>query len=324
MVISLVVNSRAEQGPMSSVIAALPEAVVTRFDATGLHPAIAMSKAMTFFTAMFTAQNAMRVVVLGDRYETLAAALAAMFLRIPVAHIHGGETTTGAFDDPMRHAITHIADIHFVATDNARKKVAKLEPWADSIHLVGAPGLDGIAPFSATRSEETILCTYHPETRATDYGLQACANMLEALAVYPDYQVLFTPPNADPGSAEIVVMIDKEIQNHANWNWVALDHAAYIEAMQSASLVIGNSSAGVIEAPWVGAPSVNIGLRQYGREMANTVFQVAGDRAQEIAATILSAIYFKGIPKPVYRGGAAPKIAAIIRESLQCPLNIAI
>lgn len=127
--IIVVSNSRAEFGPLTSVIAALPEASVLNFVADG-PPHIEMANALHWFTAKLTAVRPRIVVLLGDRYETLAAALAATFLRIPIAHIHGGETTTGAFDDAFRHAITLLAEqsggIHLVATERAGKKVAEL------------------------------------------------------------------------------------------------------------------------------------------------------------------------------------------------------
>lgn len=329
MVISIVCNSRSESGPLESLIAALsPDCVVTRYDATGLGPAVAMAQALTYFTAMFTFQKATRVVVLGDRYETLAAALAAMFLRIPIAHIHGGETTTGAFDDPMRHAITHMADMHFVATEAALDRVlALVEPHgyrcgtADSdvawyhprIHRVGAPGLDGVTQGSAKRSEKIILCTYHSETRADDYGLDNCFAMLEALDSLPDHEVMFTPPNADPGSAEIKAAMDMFIRSRDNWHWVDLSHRAYVEMMQVAALVIGNSSAGVIEAPWVGVPSVDIGLRQNGREMATSVRAWRPDVQFTITDAMRWAMTSGVQAEPIYRGGAAAKIAAVLR-----------
>lgn len=329
MTISIVSNSRAEAGPLQSVIKALPACVVTSFDSTDMSPAVAMSQALTFFTAMFTAQKATRVVVLGDRYETLAAALAALFLRVPVAHIHGGETTTGAFDDPMRHAITHIADLHFVATQGAGDKVSCLlggtdsnwgptGDWADEpnyhIHLTGAPGLDGVPGNSARRDTKRILCTYHPETRAEDYGLAACRAMLVALHHLKDYEVLFTSPNADPGAHAIAAAIDEEVQVHPKWHWVMLDHDNYVQAMQSAALVIGNSSAGIIEAPWVGVPTVNVGLRQDGREMARSIWTT--NHGQDFMRNAINcAMEWTGPWNPIYRGGAAERIAAVLKES---------
>lgn len=313
MTISVVCNSRAEAGPLQSVIKAIPGAVVTRFDSTGMSPAVAMSQAMTFFTAMFTAQKATRVVVLGDRYETLAAALAAMFLRIPVAHIHGGETTTGAFDDPMRHAITHIADLHFVATLRAQVRVGDLvDSVRAKVHLVGAPGLDGIAPNSARRDNKRILCTYHPETRAEDYGVNGCKEMLKAVSSFLGYEVIFCGVNNDPGSSEIRETINDWLRTHGGIVRDDIAHDEYVALMQSAAAVVGNSSAGVIEAPWINVPSVNIGLRQSGRELAPSIIPTDGTMIRE---AIDYALTSHQPWEPIYRGGAAEKIAAILKET---------
>lgn len=319
--ITIVVPSRAESGPLQSVIAALPGAVVTRFDSTGMTPAIAMSQGLTYFTAMFTAQKASRVVLLGDRYETLAAALAAMFLKIPVAHIHGGETTTGAWDDALRHSISHIADLHFVATLHAAQTVSSLMVatgrTGTDIKIVGAPGLDGVEPNSARRDQKLILCTYHSETLAENYGLSNCFAMLEALDAFPDHTVMFTPPNNDPGNEEIKIGIDFFIKSRENWHWIDVGHMAYVQLMQSAQCVVGNSSAGIIEAPWIGVPSVNIGLRQDGRDMAMSIRTWTNESEFSIADAIRWSMSSTGPVEPIYKGGAAEKVAAILLQDRQ-------
>lgn len=319
MNLCIVCNSRAERGPLESVIEALPEARVVGIDVYGSTPHEAMGRALRHFTETFTGIYTSRVLVLGDRYETLAAALAAMFLRIPVAHIHGGETTTGAFDDPMRHAITHIADLHFVPTNAAANRVHQLLGGRDEdygIYEVGAPGLDGIPQNSAKRDRKRILVTFHPETRAEDYGFGACQTMLYALWSLRGYEITFTGVNADPGQ----VSIDKAIQDFMAVPYNVclyrekMSHAEYISEMQHAALVIGNSSAGIIEAPWVGCPSVNIGNRQNGRPCAASVFNAPGDE-EAISQAIRAALQFTGDPQPIYRGGAAEKIAEILRRT---------
>lgn len=325
----LIIPSRAEMGPMQSVAAAMPEATIIRFDSRGMSPAVAMSQALTYFTVAYRSAGATRVICLGDRYETLAAALAAMFLRIPVAHIHGGETTTGAFDDAMRHAMTHISDLHFVATGGSANRVAQLlgrgegelfhEHYKD-IHLVGAPGLDGITQSSAKRDRKRILVTFHPETRAPDYGVAACQDMLDALREMTDYEIVLTGVNNDPGCDDIIRLQRVFEASRDDVVWAdGMSHDEYIAEMQHAALVIGNSSSGVIEAPWVGCPSVNIGRRQDGRPCAPSVFNWSPGDETPLSEVIVKACGFMGFSNPYYVGGAAPKIATILRAADKAP-----
>lgn len=328
MTISVIIPSRAEFGPLASVIAALPGCNVVRFDSTGMSPAIAMAQALPYYTAVFTNMKTTRVLVLGDRYETLAAALAALFLGIPVAHCHGGETTEGAFDDPMRHAITHVASLHFVAHEDAAERVMLMKGFAgpggpsylsQGIHVVGAPGLDGIPQASAKRDRKLILVTYHPETRAEDLGLSGCRAMLTALTPYTaTHDIWFCGVNNDPGGKEIedvIYAFDAEY-NTTNSTKIkfSLDHARYVEHMQSAALVIGNSSAGIIEAPWIGVPSVNIGHRQKGRPLATSVFQWNHGDEMPLDEIIVKALGFVGFSNPHYYGGpVGERIANILK-----------
>jgi UDP-hydrolysing UDP-N-acetyl-D-glucosamine 2-epimerase len=308
--IVIVCNNRAERGPLESVIAALPEARVVGVDVAGLPPAAAMAYALTEFTGRLA--GARLVIVLGDRYETLAAALAAMFLRIPVAHIHGGETTTGAFDDALRDSITAIASLHFPATFKAQGRIRELRPDTStySMCMAGAPGLDGIPRGSALRDRKLVLVTYHPETRAADYGAAGCRAMLAALPL--GYEIIFCGVNTDPGGAEIQRIIDDWRSRRGGAYMPGLSHRDYIAMMQHAELCIGNSSSLVIECPWVGCPSVLVGNRQDGREYADSIFQCDED----IGAAIKDALAYTGIgaSDPIYQGGAAPQIAAACRE----------
>jgi len=303
-------NSRAEAGPLQSVIAEMPGAVVLNWMPRLIVEPVAQrsADALQWFDMQIRRLNPSVVVVLGDRYETLSAALAAMFLRVKIVHIHGGETTTGSFDNALRHGITHLAEqsggAHCVATDDAKNRVFELGGGDNikRIHITGAPGLDGIPGNSARRDTKLILVTYHPVTMATDYGLGDCRKMLELLRrLNETHAIVFCGVNTDPGANEIRALIGQcgfgEIREN-------MSHDLYISLMQSAVLVIGNSSAGVIEAPWVGVPSINIGDRQSGREMAGSVFHSLAD--------IHRALLWKGPSNPIYCGGAAPRIAAVV------------
>lgn len=308
--VTVVSNSRAEDGPLESVIKAMPGCVVTRFHSDGMSPAVAVAQAVIYFTTMFKAQDAKLVVILGDRYETLAAAMAAMFSGIPIAHIHGGETTAGAFDDALRHSISHMATLHFVATDEFALKLANMGIAPPTITISGAPGLDGIEGNSAKRNKREILVTYHPETRSPDYGVTQCKRMLQALDEWQcSYNIIFCGVNNDPGSDQIKELIEAFCKSHPFFKIVTgMNHREYTERMQRATLVVGNSSAGVIEAPWVGVPSINLGDRQKGRPMASSVYPSMN--------SLRWALMHDDPWEPVYRGGAATIIAAVIKDWL--------
>lgn len=316
--VTVVCNSRAEAGPLQSVFEAMPGCRRADLNVEGLEPHLAVGYALRHFTDEFTLYKPKIVVVLGDRYETHAAAYAAMFLNIPVAHIHGGETTLGAFDDAIRDSITSIATLHFAAAVPFQERILKIRGVSGRpyrVYTAGAPGLDGIRKDSAKRTDKKILVTYHPETNEDDRGLRGAVAMLKALDAFPDYDVHFTGVNADPGTARIKGLIDEWCWNTRRGVLEPLPHGRYIAAMQSAALVLGNSSAGIIEAPWIGIPTVNIGGRQDGRPFCRSIFTCRTPSADSIAAAISEALAWKG-PNYYhhYQGGAAPKIARIIGE----------
>jgi UDP-hydrolysing UDP-N-acetyl-D-glucosamine 2-epimerase len=309
--VTVVSNSRAEDGPLESVIKAMPGCSVTRFNSDGMSPAVAVAQAVIFFTVAFKSQDAKLVVLLGDRYEMLSAGLAAMFLGIPIAHLGGGETTLGAFDDSMRNSISHMAALHLVATDDFAMKLVNMGIHPYTIKVTGASGLDNVEGNSAKRDKNKILVTYHPETRLPDYGIAQCEHMLLALDKYykDGYDVLFCGVNNDPGSEEIKELIKAYCEPRSCAKVVTdMTHREYVEKMQHAALVVGNSSAGVIEAPWVGVPTINIGDRQKGRPMAKSVYPSMNH--------IEEALEHKHPWKPFYCGGASAKIAAKIQEWL--------
>jgi UDP-N-acetylglucosamine 2-epimerase (non-hydrolysing) len=238
------------------------------------------------------------VVVLGDRTEIFAAAQAAMVARIPIAHIHGGELTEGLIDEAIRHAITKMAHLHFVSAEEYRKRVIQLGEAPDRVWNVGAPGLDAIR--KATLLDRTalsqqldfdltkpfFLVTYHPVTladHADDPGAEA---LFAALETFPDHQVVITGVNADAGHEAI----RKRIVAFAAANpgrvleRTSLGQLRYLSAMALTDAVIGNSSSGLIEAPALKVPTVNIGERQRGRLRASRVIDVDPDKAAIIAA----------------------------------------
>lgn len=306
--VCIVCNSRAEEGPLQSVQSAMPGAKRSTADVRHFTPGRGLTSSIDHHTMAFSNYAPRLVVVLGDRYETLGAALAAKLLRIPVAHIQGGETTLGAIDNAFRDCITHLAELHFVAHPMFITKLLSLGVHRSLIHNVGASGLDNVPPNSANRDSKIILVTYHPETMAVDYGAKHCSEMLSALDAYQDYEIIFTGVNSDPGHDIISALIESFCAKHHGASVeTGIDHDGYVKLMQKAAVVIGNSSAGVIEAPWVGVPSINLGDRQKGRPMSPSVWQ---------ALNIEGAMKWNGEYRPAYKGGAAPKIAEEISRWL--------
>jgi len=243
------------------------------------------------------------VVLLGDRFEIFAAAQAALIARIPIAHLHGGERTEGAIDEAIRHSITKMAHLHFVATETYRRRVIQLGEHPDTVFNYGAIGIDNIVGSRLMSRAEleafldyklrdvNFLITYHPVTLDLDGPEAPLKELLEALARFPDAGMIFTMPNADMGNKAIADLIrgfaDKR---RGDVKVVAsLGRIGYLSAVKHCDVVIGNSSSGIIEVPVLKKPTVNIGDRQKGRVMGPTVIQAREDRA-EIAEAIRLAL----------------------------------
>ena len=239
------------------------------------------------------------VVVLGDRFEIFAAAQAALAARIPVAHIHGGELTEGAIDDALRHAITKLSHLHFVASAAYQARVIQLGEQPERVFLTGAPGLDHVLrtprpPRSTLESElgvkfgpRNFLVTYHPATLGETPPDKAFAALLGALQAIPEAHVFFTRPNADTHGRVLNAMLDEFVATHADraWAFTSLGQQRYLGLMANMDLVIGNSSSGLTEAPLMKVATINIGPRQDGRLKAPSVID-----ATETTDDILAAI----------------------------------
>jgi UDP-hydrolysing UDP-N-acetyl-D-glucosamine 2-epimerase len=239
------------------------------------------------------------VVLLGDRFETLAAASAAALMRIPLAHIHGGEISEGAVDDALRHAITKLAHLHFVATDEFRRRVIQLGEAPDRVFVVGAPGLDNLARMDLPDRAELarhvgldldralFLITYHPATLSDADPMSGVEELLAALMHFPEAALLFTSANADAGGRAINQRLERFVKEHAGRAVLvsSLGQEFYLGALKQAGVVIGNSSSGIIEAPAVNVPTVNIGIRQKGRPRAASVID-CDERRDAIVAAI--------------------------------------
>lgn len=243
------------------------------------------------------------LVVLGDRFETLAAAQSALVLGIPLVHLHGGEITEGAYDDAFRHAITKFATWHFTATEDYRRRVIQLGESPDRVINCGALGLDRMlltAPVPWTElctslkfelREPYFLATYHPATYSDEDPVASVRAMLAALERFPDYQVVWTYPNADNGGRAIIAALHDYAAGVPSRFLVmpSLGSRRYLTILMHAAAVIGNSSSGIIEAPSLGVPTVDIGSRQRGRIAARSVLHASADEAS-ILGTLHSAL----------------------------------
>ena len=218
------------------------------------------------------------LIVLGDRFESFGAATAAHLLGIKIIHIHGGETTLGAIDDKLRHAISQLSTLHFTSAIKHKEKVEKMGHKQENVFNVGPMAIDGLLNMQKYNREEftvktkfvfdknNFLITYHPETIAKDLGINAFRNLLNVLNNI-NCNTLFTSPNADAGNELILEEIKKYIsKNKLNAFFIpSLGQELYLNALRLFDCVIGNSSSGIIEAPLIGNTVINIGNRQKGR-----------------------------------------------------------
>jgi UDP-hydrolysing UDP-N-acetyl-D-glucosamine 2-epimerase len=237
------------------------------------------------------------LVVLGDRFEILAAAQAALIARIPIAHIHGGELSEGAFDDSIRHAITKMAHWHFVAAEPYRKRVIQLGEDPRRVFNFGAPGLDWLSQLQfmdqaelakelgMTLRSPVLLVTYHPATLGRLAPQAAMSELLGALDQFPDASVILTYPNADTGGRELIGTAQRwvELNRDRARAFASLGTRRYLSAMRAAAAIVGNSSSALIEGPALQRATVNIGDRQRGRLKATSVIDVAEQRAAIVA-----------------------------------------
>tara|TARA_B100001741_G_C16527819_1_gene587979 strand:+ start:161 stop:1324 length:1164 start_codon:yes stop_codon:yes gene_type:complete len=225
------------------------------------------------------------LLVLGDRYESFAVSQAAMIARIPIAHIHGGEITEGLIDEAIRHSITKMSHFHYTATEEYRKRIIQLGENPKNIFNYGAPGIDNIKKLKLLNKKDLsqkfnisfdapyFMATYHPVTLTENDGEKELANLITALDAYKDYQVIISYPNADTNSRVLIDILeryrDKNLERVHLFQ--SLGQLNYLSLLKHSKLVIGNSSSGIIEAPSLKTPTVNIGDRQSGRIKGETV-----------------------------------------------------
>lgn len=285
------------------------------------------------FTDAFESLGPDAVVLLGDRYEMLAAAIAAFFLDIPIVHIHGGEVTHGAFDDTIRHAITKFSSAHCVAHEDYAARVIQLGEQPETVHVVGALGVDQLAStvlrmrkdleeiLGITLRDPLLLVTYHPVTSGLSDALAEVSALVASLEEVPEATVVVTMPNADPDHHVIVDAL-REVTSRHPGQWLfseSLGQTNYWSVMALATAVVGNSSSGILEAPSFPTPTVNIGPRQDGRIFAPSVVlceptqaSISGALQQVTSKEFTDAL--GAVTNPLGGPGAAKKILSVIEN----------
>ena len=273
------------------------------------------------------------VVLLGDRFEIFSAAFAAMIGKTPIAHLYGGETTVGVYDEAIRHSITKMSQLHFTATEDYRRRVIQLGEKPSSVFNVGGIGVDNIKKIRLFNKDEfedsinfrlgpkNLLVTFHPVTLEQETAKMQFQNLLDALSGLDDTRIIFTKPNADADGRVIASMIDEyTLRNtHKAISFINLGQLRYLSSMQFVDAVVGNSSSGISEAPSFKIGTINIGDRQKGRIKADSVID-----CEPTKVSILSAIkklyskefksLLKEVKNPLGEGGATQKIKEVLKE----------
>ncbi len=272
------------------------------------------------------------MVVLGDRFEILAAVTSALVARIPVAHIHGGETTQGAIDESIRHSISKMSHLHFTAAKEYRRRVVQLGEHPDTVFNVGALGLDNIKRLQLLHREEfeksigfklgerNLLVTFHPVTLEQDTAKQQFQELLKALDSLVNTKLIFTRPNADTDGRVIVQMIDDYLSMNPQKGkaFDSLGQIRYLSALQYVDGVVGNSSSGLIEAPSFQIGTINIGDRQKGRLRARSVIDCKPEeQAIKNAICKLYSEDFQDLLKTTQNPYAGERVAEKIVEAIK-------
>ncbi len=268
------------------------------------------------------------LLILGDRYEMLAVASAALIYKIPIAHLHGGEITEGAFDDAIRHAITKMSHLHFTSTEAYRKRVIQLGEQPERVFNVGALGVENVLKNDFMSKEEIersldfeltdkcFLCTYHPVTLSDMSSETQVLDLLDALDNYKDYHIIFTYSNSDTDSQIIIRRIQEYVDKSAGRCMFipSLGQRRYFSALKHMTAVLGNSSSGIIEVPSFGIPTLNIGDRQKGRIAADSVVN-CGCSAEEIKEGLAKVVAYghRKVANPYYKEGTCDAIMNVIR-----------
>jgi len=272
------------------------------------------------------------ILILGDRYEIMCAAIAATIARTPIAHLHGGEATEGCIDEAIRHSITKMSHLHFVAAEEYRRRVIQLGEHTNRVFCVGGTGVDNIHKLDLLSKQElensldfelggkSILVTFHPVTLESNTSGDQMRELLASLSEFTDHKIIFTMPNADTDGREILKLIESFcLDNHNCRAYTSLGQLRYLSCLKYVDVVVGNSSSGLLEVPSFKIPTVNIGDRQKGRLKAGCVIDCSPIKNQIISA-IKRAVSLdfkescKVIKNPYGEGGASQKIIQTIES----------
>jgi GDP/UDP-N,N'-diacetylbacillosamine 2-epimerase (hydrolysing) len=367
--IAVLTATRAEYGLLKNIISALNqideidvEVVVTgahlspeygftyrEIEKDGIHitkkieillsssTAVAVSKSMGLalasFAEYFEESKPDALLVLGDRYETLAVCCAAMNARLPIFHMYGGETTEGAIDEAVRHAVTKMSYLHFTSTEEYRRRVIQMGENPARVFHVGAVGVENALHRKKLRKEELAesvgidlkvpfgVVTFHPVTLESGVETQ-CRELLGAMEYFSDFQFIITGANADCGGTAVNQMLSEFASQHENvYFTLSLGAERYLSALNYASFVLGNSSSGLVEVPSFHIPTINIGNRQKGRIKADSVLDCEANakdiiRAVEYALSESFLECVKNVENPYGDGNTSKRVVEIIKEHI--------
>ena len=300
-------------------------------DASAISTTNAISKIIREFPNCLEALNPDLLLVLGDRFEIFGAVASALIHKIPVAHIHGGEVTEGAFDESLRHSITKMSHLHFTSTTKHKSRVEQLGEDPDLVFNVGAPGVEAIQSLELLSldsiqkligvpfRDKNYLVTFHPETlEDSSSPKEQIKNLLKCLEKQDDASIIFTKANADPGGKAVNIEIQKFVEKypHRSSLHASLGHLNYISTMKYCSAVIGNSSSGIIEAPSLQIPTINIGSRQKGRTKSVNIINCKNSIPEILDAfKKLTRLKLDSVDNPYDGGDTSKMIMKIIKDT---------
>lgn len=298
-----------------------------------------MGLANISFSETFDRLNPDIVILLGDRFETFCAASVATVCNIPIAHLHGGETTEGAFDEAFRHSITKMSYLHFTSTEAYRKRVIQLGEDPKRVFNVGALGVENIKSLKLLKKEELenflelsidkpiFLVTFHPTTLENSTSKIQFIELMRALSTY-DAFIIFTKSNSDKDGRIINQLIDEYVRlNDNSKSYISMGQINYLSTMKYASLVIGNSSSGIIEAPSFKVPTINIGDRQKGRIQADSVINCEPlyddiKKAIDKGVSLEFIHSINNMDNPYGDGNVSNKIISILKNELDKGISL--
>jgi len=284
------------------------------------------------FSQVFNKIKPNLILVLGDRFEVFAGVIAAMFARIPIGHIHGGETTEGAIDEAIRHSITKMSHLHFVSTGEYKKRVEQLGEFPKNVYLTGGMGVDTIKKTKLLKKnilekkinfnfgKKNILVNFHPVTLEKNTSKVQIKEILSALKILKNTKIIFSMPNADHDSKVIFREIKNFVRKNKNSkSYKSLGSLNYLSCLKIVDVILGNSSSGLLEAPTLRVPTINIGDRQKGRTKANSVIDCKPKKKKilkKLKKILDNNLFLRpnDFKNPYGNGGASEKIVNILEK----------